>query len=252
MRVDLHVHSSERSRCAVNTAEEMIRSAIEFGLDALVFADHATLLPADLAAEWSAKYAPFRVFRGIECSVAEGEDIVVLGAFDPRLEQREIPYADVHAIAREQGGFLILAHPFRYGDAVGIDLAAAPPDAVELHSICISGRDEPRIRELAARAGARLVQNSDGHRAETVGIFHNRLPRPAADEKELVSILRAGEYELCRSEDRIARRNEQVREAEAEMRDYLARGLDGRTYCRQTGGSMDHFAKVSRGGTYLL
>ena len=190
----------------------MVRSAAAFGLDALVFADHATHIPPARAAELSAKFAPFRVFRGIEVSVAEGEDIVVLGAYEPRLEAPGLSYAEVFSIVRGCGGFLILAHPFRYHESVEVDLAERPVDAIELHSICISGRDEA----------------------------------------ELIALLRAGEYECCRYDGRIEKRNREVEAEEAKMRDYIARGLDGKTFREETGGNMDHFVKVRRGGTYML
>lgn len=252
MRIDLHVHSSERSRCARSSEEEMVRAAISFGLDALVFADHQKHLPTARAAELSERFAPFRVFRGIECSVAEGEDIVVLGAYDERLEAAEIPYADVFAMAREQGGFLILAHPFRYHESVNIDVASLPPDAIELHSVCISGGDEGRIAELIRRSGVRTVQDSDAHRAEHVGLFHNSLRGMPPDEMELVRLLREGAYQVCRCDERIALRNREVQAEEERMRDCIARGYDGRRFCDETGGSMDHFVKVKRGGTYIL
>ena len=230
----------------------MVRSAAAFGLDALVFADHATHIPPARAAELSAKFAPFRVFRGIEVSVAEGEDIVVLGAYEPRLEAPGLSYAEVFSIVRGCGGFLILAHPFRYHESVEVDLAERPVDAIELHSICISGRDEGRIRELIRQVGCRTVHDSDAHRAEHVGIFHNLLHGTPANEAELIALLRAGEYECCRYDGRIEKRNREVEAEEAKMRDYIARGLDGKTFREETGGNMDHFVKVRRGGTYML
>ena len=230
----------------------MIRSAAGFGLDGLVFADHGKHIAPARAAELSAKFAPFRVFRGIEVSVAEGEDIVVLGVYEDRLEAEGLSYAELFSIARGRGGFLILAHPFRYHESVEVDLSERAVDAIELHSICIPGTDEDRIRELIRRVGCRTVHDSDAHRAESVGIFHNLVHGTPASEAELVELLRAGEYECCRCDGRIAQRNREVQAEEAKMRDYISRGLDGKAFRDQTGGSMDHFVKVRRGGTYLL
>jgi histidinol phosphatase-like PHP family hydrolase len=252
MKIDLHVHSAERSRCAVSGEEEMIRAAISFGLDALVFTDHQALLPPQRAEELNERFAPFRVFRGIECSVVEGEDLVVLGADHPRLEAADLSYGELHEIVHKEGGFLILAHPFRYHETVDIDVLGRPPHAVELHSISICGRDEGRILALAKRAGARTVQDSDAHRSEHVGIFHNLLGREPRDEKELVAVLKAGLFERCRCDDRVAQRNRDVLADEERMRDYIARGYDGKKFREETGGNLDHFSKVRRGGSYLL
>jgi hypothetical protein len=252
MKIDLHVHTSERSRCAKNSEEEMIRGAVANGLDALVVTDHQQHLPEARWAELNERFAPFRIFRGIECAVVEGEEFVVLGVHDPALEAPEIRCAELFARVRSQGGFLVLAHPYRYRETVEVDLESCRPDAIELHSICIAGRDDARIRQLARATGARTVTDSDAHRAEYVGLFHNRLRGEPADEAELIEILRRGAYECCRNDDLIARRNREVLPEEKKMRSYIARGCDGQQFRQETGGSIEHFAKVRRGGTYVL
>lgn len=40
MKIDLHVHSSERSACGQAGEEEQIEAAMAAGLNALVFTDH--------------------------------------------------------------------------------------------------------------------------------------------------------------------------------------------------------------------
>ena len=252
MKIDLHVHTSERSRCAKSTEEEMARGAIANGLDAIVITDHQRHLPEARAAELNERFAPLRIFRGIECAVAEGEEFVVLGVHDPALEAEVIPAARLFETVRGQGGFLVLAHPYRYRETVDVDLEACRPDAIELHSICISGRDEERIAALIRRLGVAAVTDSDAHRAEYVGLFHNLVRGEPADERELIALLKAGAYECRRNDELVARRNREVEAEEARMRDFIARGWDGRRFRDETGGSIEHFAKVHRGGTYIL
>ena len=45
MKIDLHVHSNERSMCSNANDDQIVRAAIEHGLDAIVFTDHNRLVP---------------------------------------------------------------------------------------------------------------------------------------------------------------------------------------------------------------
>ena len=64
----------------------MVRTAVARGLDALVISDHDSLVPEDTRTVLNAKYAPFRIFGGVEVTT-DGEHILVLGIDDEDLEQ---------------------------------------------------------------------------------------------------------------------------------------------------------------------
>jgi predicted metal-dependent phosphoesterase TrpH len=176
----------------------MIQAAIARGLDGLAFTDHHCLVPAGRLAELNRKYAPFRIFGGVEVSVVGGEDVLVLGTRDPALESRNWSYSDLFTFVRARAGFLILAHPFRFNDTIQVDIEHHPPDAMELCSKNVRASDEPRIREVIERYGLRPLCNSDAHRAVDVGLYHSQLGRTPWDERELLEVLRAGDY-MCRS-----------------------------------------------------
>jgi len=199
----------------------MIRSAIRYGLDAIVFTDHHRLVPPQRLAELNEKYAPFRIFGGIELNVA-GEDFLVLGVPDPALERSSWRYPELHAFVRDAGGLLILAHPFRYHDGVQAEVHAYPPDAVELHSMNTGACDEADIRLLRESLRCRFVCNSDAHAPAHVGIYYNELERSPEDEAELVAILKAGQYRLRAMKDRIAAMNRRLAERRALVRRMVA------------------------------
>ncbi len=197
MKIDLHVHTSERSWCGSSSAEEQICAAIEAGLDGIVFTDHDRLAPREFVRMINAKYAPFRVFGGIEVSIdvnSTFEHLLVLGVHDARLEGRRLSYPELYSLVLEHAGFIALAHPFRFNHVIEVDLDGFPPDAIEVYSYNTARAAEERIRDLAASLNMRLLSNSDAHHTTRLGRYYNVLDRIPADDSELVEILKAGEF----------------------------------------------------------
>lgn len=192
MKIDLHVHCSERSACAISSERQQIEAAIDAGLDAIVFTDHRRLTPQERLAALNEEYAPFRIFGGIEVNV-DREDLLVFGIHDPYLE-RIGSYSELHAFVRERGGYLALAHPFRYSRSIHIDLEKRPPDALEAASNNIAILDQVRIRRVARDFSLPVLCNSDSHSERMTGQHYNVLPQVPEDEADLIRLLKAGEF----------------------------------------------------------
>jgi histidinol phosphatase-like PHP family hydrolase len=194
MKLDLHVHSSEYSACAVADAETQIRAAISAGLDGLVFTNHHAFVPEASLDSWNAEYRPFRVYGGIEITVKEGEDLLVIGMRDPSLQSKDWEYAKLHRLVRSGGGYLVLAHPFRYRNFVGLPLEELPPDAIEVGSLNTPRASFFRIRRLAKRLGAKPVCDSDAHSPERIGAYYNLTKKELPVAGDLAAFLHAGEF----------------------------------------------------------
>ena len=194
MKIDLHVHTIERSACAHASEDEQIEAAIDCGLDALVFTDHARLVPRKRVEELNQIYAPFRIFGGIEITVREREDVLVLGVHDAVLESKIWTYSELHTFVRDRGGWIALAHPFRYHPEIAIDVARYLPDALESCSTNIIPLNRPRIRAVARQLGIHVVCNSDAHTSQSLGVGHNLFKEEPVDEEDLVQLLRTGAY----------------------------------------------------------
>jgi len=194
MKIDLHVHSSERSPCAKSREEEQIQAAIACGLNAMVMTDHGRLvLQAHLDA-LNQKYAPFRIFGGVEITVEEKEDVLVLGIHDPVLESRKWTYPELYAFVRRYDGWMAIAHPFRYRPTINVDIEHYPPDALEACSMNVPRGERQHIREIAKWLGIQVVCNSDAHVTQSLGVAYNCLNEIPADEADLVQLLRSGAY----------------------------------------------------------
>ena len=202
MKIDLHVHTSQRSSCSLAAEEDLIAAAIQAGIDAIVLSDHECLPPPGHVERLSHKYAPFRVFAGIELTT-DGEHVVVVGLEDPALATRDWSYADLWHFVEEREGFLFLAHPFRYHDEVKIDVESFPPGGIEINSQNMGEVDPARLDEFIAAHGLRPVANSDAHRCLYVGIYHNILEGHPQTASELTEVLRDGRFAPGRMEERI-------------------------------------------------
>lgn len=190
-KIDLHVHSSERSPCGKASEEAQIRAAIAAKLDAMVFTDHWQFVPPERLKRLNEKYAPFKIFGGIEV-VADDEDFIVIGVRDKMLNQSGFSYADLHALVRKHNGFIALVHPFRYRNEIKADIERFTPDAIEIRSMNTPALAEQRIRELATRLAIPTLCDSDAHNTDAFGKYHNVLEKIPADERELIDLLTRG------------------------------------------------------------
>jgi len=154
MKIDLHVHTKDRSDCALSTEEEQIKEAIKIGLSGIAITEHNRLLTPEHLNTLNRTYAPFKIFKGIEIKpldAGSGEDVIVLGLDDDILQKQKWHYKDLHGFVRKAGGFLFIPHPYVYSEKIHMDIESFVPDAFEVHSKNIGRSDEGRIRGIAER-----------------------------------------------------------------------------------------------------
>ncbi len=191
-KIDMHIHSRERSSCSVSSEEDMIHAAIRVGLNGIVLTDHDRLISKRHLTKLNVTHAPFRVYGGIELTLP-GEHVLVYGLHTPRLERRW-SYPELYTFVKERGGFLVLAHPFRFHNHISFDVERYPPDAMEGFSYNTPVEARPEIRNLSQRLGIPLLSNSDAHNAQDIGIYYNRLARTPKGEDELIEALTTGAF----------------------------------------------------------
>lgn len=189
-RIDLHTHTSELSACAHATADEQIAAAIRQGLHGIAFTDHHHQRSAAELAQLNRRWQPFRIYAGVEIT-AGGEDWLVFGFLDPQLSREERwGYPELHRFVHAAGGWLMLAHPFRYAPDISLDLRRFPPDGIEYRSRNTPVAREGDILDLAAELGLPALCNSDAHNSDALGQFYNRFPSCPQDDAGLSALLR--------------------------------------------------------------
>jgi predicted metal-dependent phosphoesterase TrpH len=190
MKVELHLHTSRYSACAIVTPRQVMHTLDECGYDAVYVTEHDAVWPDAELDELRARFPRLRIFPGVELSLGEdgGQHLLVLGTNDPwYLRQADAP--EVIDRARADGCLTVLAHPFRWSDSAGMLAAEILPDALEYHT-CNHAPEAAELSRMAAAArGLPLTNAGDVHALNAVDRFwietHRDLDRPT-DLREVV------------------------------------------------------------------
>jgi len=173
LRVDYHLHTLY-SYDSVMPLETILERAMATGLGRLCVTDHDTIEGALALKRMSPPEVEIVV--GCEFSAEDGSQLLGLGLTD-MIEERRLPHLLV--AIREQGGQVLLPHPFRRGSGVFraemqrtagfVDEILSHTDLVE----CFNGRDGYEKNQLsyrfAAERGLAAVAASDAHTPAEIG-----------------------------------------------------------------------------------
>lgn len=147
--------------------EEIVRTAIKKGLGGVAVTDHNTIAGGLRTKEFETK--DFRVIVGSEVMTERGE---VIGLF---LSEEVAPgnFGDVIAAIRDQGGFVILPHPFDRLRSTA--LHPQPEDARQIDAIegfnarCIFQADNRAAAGFGREHNLAIVAGSDAHFPGEIG-----------------------------------------------------------------------------------
>lgn len=131
MRVELHAHTNAYSACSPVPPEHLAAVALAMGYDALFLTEHHRVWPERDLARVQESVEGLTLFPGIEITVEQGVDILVLGAQDPVYEDLKTP-DEVFAQACRDGLPAVVVHPYRWADAIPDFCKLA--DALEVRS----------------------------------------------------------------------------------------------------------------------
>jgi predicted metal-dependent phosphoesterase TrpH len=147
--------------------EEIVKTAIKKGLDGIAVTDHNTIAGGIRAKEFET--GDFRVIVGSEIATDRGE---VIGLF---LSEEVAPgnFEDVVTAIRDQGGFVILPHPFDRLRSTA--LHPQPEDAGQIDAVegfnarCIFASDNRAAAEFGREHNLAVVAGSDAHFPGEIG-----------------------------------------------------------------------------------
>jgi predicted metal-dependent phosphoesterase TrpH len=179
MWFDLHLHTTRHSPDS------------QIGLDGVVITEH----------DWLWTEAELDILRnlgeglvvlaGIEVSAVEGH-FLVYGVSNPLAVPRGIGVAQLCDEVHRQGGAVVAAHPFRWGQPFDEILREEQPELDGLELMSSNMDDACRQRTAQVHAQLRLagLGNSDAHHEDVLGFCYTEFPDGIATARDLVAAIR--------------------------------------------------------------
>jgi hypothetical protein len=191
MKFDLHLHTSRYSPDSRMEPPTMLRRALEIGLDGVVITEHDWLWTEPELEVLRALAPGLVVLAGIEVSAREGH-FLVYGVKDPFALPRGIGVADLCRDVHRQGGAVVAAHPFRWGQPFTAILEEQRPelDGLELMTSNMDAECREWARQVQAERGLTGLGSSDAHAAETLGLCYTEFAPTIRDAADLVAAIR--------------------------------------------------------------
>jgi predicted metal-dependent phosphoesterase TrpH len=196
MKFDLHLHTTRHSPDSQMDPVAMLRRARAVGLDGVVITEHDWLWTEEELEVLRALADGLVVLAGIEVSAREGH-FLVYGVRDPFAVPRGIGVAELCREVHRQGGAVVAAHPFRWGQPFDHILARERPelDGLELMSNNMDAECRRRAAEVRARHGLAGLGNSDAHDEDVLGCCYTEFPGEVRNTAQVVEAIRGRQAE---------------------------------------------------------
>ena len=207
--IDMHIHTTKGASDSGLDPEDLASQARKRGLTGIHLSEHDRLWDRHLLEEYRQRHSDLLVANGMEVSTDLGH-ILTLGL---REYVGGIRHAEtLRRVADEQGGFLVVAHPFRhFFDPVYFRLQGKEPftltpeeaarlpvfqlvDAIEVMNGANTARENLFALRVAQAVGKPGTGGSDAHSTQGIGIYCTVLEKEAASQDELLTELHAGRF----------------------------------------------------------
>jgi len=218
-KYETHMHTSEVSACAINSAAQQVLSYKKQGYTGIIITDHFingnSTCPGKLTWEQkmhhiatgyeNAKAAGMKhdldVFFGWEFTIRPsdfltyGLDIDFLIAH-PNLDKVSIE--EYSALVRENGGYLAQAHPYRSPWYLGISRPVSPHlvDGIEVFNAIDSDKSNHAALTFAKKHNLPIQGGSDAHRTYNHGYSGIRLSKKAESIHDIINEIKAKNVEV--------------------------------------------------------
>lgn len=191
MHFDLHMHTTRHSPDSDMDSTAMLDRAREIGLDGLVITEHDWLWTERELEELRKRAPDLVIFSGIEVSAWEGH-FLVYGVTNPFTVARGIKVAALCDEVHRQGGVVVAAHPFRFGQRFDEIIEREKPDLDGLE-LMTKNMDETIRRKAAVmqrQLGIAGLGSSDAHHESSLGFCHTVFEVEIRTVQDLVEAIR--------------------------------------------------------------
>lgn len=220
---ELHAHTAETSRCAKDSAKNLVENYLRAGYSTLVTTDHFSpstfeaykantlswndkveiFLKGYRAAKAAAEHTDLTVLLGMELRFSRKNsinDYLVYGVTEDFLRKNgdllEMRLSAFSELAHKNGLLIFQAHPFRNGMTI---VKPEYLDGYEIYNACIRHNSRNGIAEKWARLHKKAgTSGSDYHQTEDTARGGIVTTQKVETNDMLLSVLRKKEYELIR------------------------------------------------------
>jgi predicted metal-dependent phosphoesterase TrpH len=191
MKFDLHLHTTQHSSDSDMEPLAMCRRAVEIGLDGVVITEHDWLWTEAELQVLRKRYPQLIILAGIEVTCQEGH-FLIYGVRNPYAFPHSMPVADLCREIHRQGGAVVAAHPFRWGQPFDEILRDEQPDldGIEVMTNNMDAECRRRAAEIVRQRPLAGMGSSDAHREATLGVCYSEFEMPIRDMANLVAGIR--------------------------------------------------------------
>lgn len=198
MKIELHLHTSRYSPCAIDNPDVLMRRLVREGYEAVYITEHERMWSHAEIRLLQQAYPQIRIFGGVELSMGRvgGTHLLVLGTTDQEYIWLQSEPDAVIQKARAQGHLTVLAHPFRWPEGFEMLQAGMLPDALEYLTNNHNGTMAAESHQAAETFGLKLVNAGDIHAAQSLGQFWIESDFPLDGPADIRPIVLGGRYTL--------------------------------------------------------
>lgn len=220
-KYEMHLHSSECSKCAASTSYEMIDAAKEHGYSGVVFTNHfyggntnidRSLPWKDFVSAYAEDYKKasaygektgIDVLFAFEEGIGKGKEVLIYG-IEPNIlvetpHIKDMPIAELSNFVRNNGGFIALAHPFRDRSYITDPYEEPNPqyfDGIEIYNHFNTDDENKKAADFAKKYDLIGISGGDIHASSNFGVAGLAFNKRIKTNKELVDALKSRDFKL--------------------------------------------------------
>ena len=194
---DMHLHTSRHSPDSAINPFSLVRHAQQLGLTGVVITEHDWLWSEDELDELRAATPAMQVYAGVEVSAHEGH-FLCYGVTDPTKLSKGIKVVELCREVHAQGGAVVAAHPYRWGQDFDEILSQEPLlDGLEVMSSNMDqeSRKKARTRKQERTTAWAALGNSDAHQLDVIAFCYSVFPLTIRDQPDLLEAIRSGQVD---------------------------------------------------------
>jgi predicted metal-dependent phosphoesterase TrpH len=185
--VDLHVHTKHSFDASIQPKAIVEKLYAHPFIKAIAITDHNTVEGYHKVRELASAYQDILIIPGVELATVEG-DLILLGVEE--LPPKPWTVKGTIDFARENGGLVVVAHPYRaYG--LGDSARNYDVDAIEV----LNGASSPNVNKLAENLAKTMglpgVAGSDAHVVEELWTAYTEV-QATLDIDEILKAIKRG------------------------------------------------------------